>query len=106
MTVSPTSDALRLEIPDEPVELRDELRSSVLEGVPWPDGHGNDTRVGLWLWPAWRGALEPAGLDREAFLDMVAGYRREQWLWLIGERRWGPFLAGLAGRVTRRLARD
>jgi hypothetical protein len=103
---SPTSEALRLETPEEPTELRDELRSSVLEGAPWPDGLGNDTRVGLWLWPAWRGALEPVGLDREAFLEMVAAYRREQWLWLIGERQWDAFLTGLAGRVTRRLPQD
>jgi hypothetical protein len=42
-------------------------------------------------------------MDREAFIDVVVGYGRELWLWLMGERQWGQFLDGLAGRVTRRL---
>jgi hypothetical protein len=109
MTVAPSNEGLRpheglrLETPDEPTALRDELRSAVFDGMPWPDGLGNDTRIGLWLWQVWRGAIEPLGLDRETFLETVAAYRREQWLWLVGERRWDAFLSGLSGRVARRL---
>ena len=36
-------------------------------------------------------ALEPAGMDREAFVDVVIGYGRELWLWLMGERQWDEF---------------
>jgi hypothetical protein len=42
-------------------------------------------------------------MDREAFVDVVIAYGRELWLWLMGERQWDEFLAGLAGRVSRRL---
>jgi len=48
-------------------------------------------------------ALEPLSMDREAFVDVIISYRRELWLWLIGERTWEQCISGLAGRVARRL---
>ena len=59
--------------------------------------------VAVWLWDQWSRSLEPVGIDRESFLDIVVAYRRELWLWLMGERGWEPFVTGLAGRVARRL---
>jgi hypothetical protein len=100
--LTPTED-VRLEQPDEPVEIRLGLRDAVLNGADWREGFSDDICIGVWLWERWRPALEPVGTDREAFLDVMIGYRREVWLWLMGERRWEQFLAGLAGRVARRL---
>ena len=54
----------------------------------------------------WRSSLEPAGLDREAFVDVIESYGREIWLWIIGERRWEQCVEGLVGRVARRLPVD
>jgi hypothetical protein len=92
-----------LEHLDEPVEMRDGLRQAILEGADWREGFSNDICIGVLLWENWRPALEPAGMDREAFVDVVVGYGRELWLWLTGERQWDEFLSGLAGRVNRRL---
>ena len=88
---------------DEPMEMRNGLRQALLEGADWREGFSNDVCIGVFLWERWRPALEPAGMDREAFIDIVIGYRRELWLWLMGERRWDEFNAALAGRVNRRL---
>ena len=89
------AEGLRLEHPDEPVEMR-------VGAARRPPGRGRLAR-GLqpttsasasWLWERWRPALEPAGMDREAFVDVVIGYGRELWLWLMGERQWDEFVVG------------
>ena len=59
------------------------------------------TRSKEWLWARWR-IVERAGIDRPAFGAMVAGYRRELWLWLAGERTWEQCCSGLVGRIGRR----
>jgi len=56
-------------------------------------------------WTAWGRVLASAGADRSWLATVVGGYRRELWLWLVGERTWEQTCTGLAGRVTRRLAR-
>ena len=63
----------------------------------------NDVCLAVWLWEWWRSSLEPAGMDREAFVDVIESYGREIWLWIIGERRWEQCVEGLVGRVERRL---
>ena len=35
---------------------------------------------------------------------VCANYRRELWLWLVGERTWEQCVSGLTGRLSRRLA--
>ena len=42
-------------------------------------------------------------MGRERFLQVVAGYRSELWLWVMGERTWAQSADGLLGRVRRRL---
>ena len=101
--VEQPSPSVHLEVLDEPVEMRDGLRQALLEGADWREGFGTDICIGVFLWERWRPALEPAGMDREAFVDVVVGYGRELWLWLMGERRWEQFLEGLGGRIRRRL---
>jgi hypothetical protein len=48
--------------------------------------------------------LESAGLDRARFFTIVAQYKREIWLWLMGERTWAQCCSGLIGRIDRRIA--
>lgn len=102
---APIPGDITLEQPEEPVEVRDGLRRALLDGTDRREGFSNENCVGILLWQRWRSALEPVGMDREAFIDVVVGYRRELWLWLVGERPWEQFISGLAGRVVRRLPR-
>lgn len=63
------------------------------------------TAITAEAWAAWELVLASAGADRSWLAAVVDGYRRELWLWLVGERTWEQSSAGLSGRVTRRLAR-
>ncbi len=103
MSVVEPAEGLRLDSPEEPVDMRDALRDALLAGADWRAGFSDDVCVGLWLWERWRPALEPVGMGREAFVDVIISYRREVWLWLMGERTCEQCLSGLAGRVARRL---
>jgi len=94
---------VRLTEPEEPGELRVSLRDAVLGGGDWREGFSDDICIGVWLWEQWGPTLEPAGMPRETFVDIVTAYRRELWFWLMGDRQWSQFVEGLAGRVARRL---
>ena len=93
-----------LPLPEEPVELRRRTRALV-EQDPERGAAVLDDGAFLAdpLWARWGPALEPAGLDRARFGQIVAGYRRELWLWVMGERTWAQSAGGLLGRVRRRL---
>ncbi len=82
---------------------RRELRDTLLSGANWREGFSDDICIGLLLWRAWQPALEPLGFSREDFIDSVVAYRRELWLWLMGDRGWIPYVTGLAARVIRRV---
>lgn len=108
MTADPSpigsnSAAVELEVPAEPGELRAAIASEVLGGADWEERFGSGLGVAEVLWPAWSPALEPAGMDRRRFEALVRGYRRELWLWVLGERLWQQAASGLAGRALRRL---
>ena len=93
-----------LPLPEEPVELRARVRALVehapeqgaalIDGAEW---------IADPLWERCGPLLEPAGMSRARFLQVVAGYRRELWLWVMGERTWAQSAGGLLGRVRRRL---
>jgi hypothetical protein len=93
-----------LALPEEPVELRRRTRA-LIEDDPARGAAVVD--AGAWvadpLWGVWGPALRPAGMDRDRFGEIVAGYRRELWLWVMGERTWAQAAGGLLGRVQRRL---
>jgi hypothetical protein len=93
----------RLEVPEEPEDLRLALRDELLAGGDWRSGFSDDICIGVWLWARWQPALEPAGCSREDFVAIVMSTRRELWLWLLGDRRWEQYVSGLAGRVVRRI---
>jgi hypothetical protein len=93
-----------LTLPEEPVALRRRTRALVEQD---PDQGAAVVDAGAFLadplWERWGPALEPAGMDRDRFGGIVAGYRRELWLWVMGERTWAQSAGGLLGRVQRRL---
>ena len=61
----------RLEIPEEPEDLRMSLRDALLAGEDWRAGFSDDLCVGVWLWSRWQPALEPVGCSREDFVEIV-----------------------------------
>jgi hypothetical protein len=93
-----------LSVPEEPVELRARTRALV-EADPARGAAVVDAGafVADPLWERWGPALESAGMDRDRFGAIVTGYRRELWLWVMGERTWAQSAGGLLGRVRRRL---
>ena len=93
-----------LPLPEEPADLRAQTRA-LLED--WPeDGArviGDATFVAAPLWDEWGEMIEGAGMDRGRFVEIARGYSGELRLWVVGERPWDHCVAGLAGRVRRRL---
>jgi hypothetical protein len=94
-----------LALPDEPADLRGRMLERIAAD---PVAGRGEVAGGAWLaGPLWNGPwgreLAVAGLDLDAFTVVVAGYDRELWLWLLGERTWAQAADGLAGRVRRRL---
>lgn len=55
------------------------------------------------VWKAWGESLKSAGMGHDRFLGIARGYAGELRLWVVGERPWDHCVAGLAGRVWRRL---
>ena len=104
MTGAPPGLPPSLPLPEEPVELRRRTRALIEQD---PERGAAVVDAGAFLadplWGAWGPALERAGVDRDRFGEVVAGYRRELWLWVMGERTWAQAGGGLLGRVRRRL---
>ena len=98
---------IELNLPEEPTELRIEARS-LLEDSP-EEGlslvNAGYPLVDL-LWEEWGAELEETGVGRERFSEITRGYASEIRLWAMGERPWDHCVAGLAGRVLRRLPRQ
>ena len=93
-----------LPLPAEPADLRAETRA-LLED--WPEQGarviGDAAFVADLLWSEWAEDLEGTGMDRDRFLEISRDYSGELRLWVVGERPWDQCVAGLAGRVRRRL---
>ncbi len=91
-----------LPLPEEPADLRAQTRA-LLEN--WPEEGasviGDAAFVADLLWDEWEKELADMGRDR--FLEIARGYSGELRLWVVGERPWDQCVAGLAGRVRRRL---
>jgi len=96
----------RLIPPEEPHELRAETRALIEDS---PEEGRRLVNAGQpladLLWEEWGAALCEAGVDRERFQEITRAYAGEIWLWVMGERPWDHCVAGLAGRVIRRLPR-
>ncbi len=93
-----------LPLPDEPKELRAETRALIEDSPKEGLRLVNDARfVADPLWEEWGEELEEAGMAYDTFLTIARGYAGELRLWVVGERPWDHCVAGLAGRVWRRL---
>jgi hypothetical protein len=98
---------IELNLPEEPTELRADARS-LLEDSPEEGIRLVNAGYPLadLLWEEWGAELEEAGVSRERFSEITRGYATEIRLWAMGERPWDHCIAGLAGRVLRRLPRQ
>lgn len=93
-----------LSLPQEPVEMRAETRMLLEESPEEGSLKINDARfVADQLWGEWGVSLEESGIDYGRFIEISRGYTNELRLWVVGERPWDHCVAGLAGRITRRL---
>lgn len=99
------ADRPSLHLPEEPLDRGAHWRDLVFRGAQWDELVVSEEGPAGWLWQRWR-ALQGAGLAERAFFAIVSGYRRELWLWLVGERTWRQACSGLIGRLERRLAPD
>ncbi len=96
--------ALLESLPEEPASLRDAQRGNALLEPVSLDGALTETsgKFAGWLWASWEPQLQSAGIAQDDLPLLLGGYRREIWLWLMGDRRWQQMAAGLAGRASRR----
>ena len=94
----------KLALPPEPAGLRAETRAFVEDSPQEGIRLVNDARfVADPLWEEWGAELIGDGMGYERFLQITRGYAGEIRLWVMGERPWDHCVAGLAGRVLRRL---
>ena len=93
-----------LSLPEEPTELRAKTLA-LLEESPEEGARliADATFVAEGLWSDWATTLKDAGINHERFVEISRGYAAELRLWVAGERPWDHCVAGLAGRVWRRL---
>ena len=94
--------AILLRAPSEPVLLARNLRRLLGED---PERAHLDIpkRLSARLWRVWGVELRQAGATPRLLRLTCAGYEREIWLWLLGDRPWSQMLSGLRGRLLRRL---
>jgi hypothetical protein len=90
-----------LHVPEEPTVRAEHWLSAIVDGAALDDVLAGDEGLVDWLWSRWR-ILGSAGMTRDDLALVIAGYRREIWLWLAGERTWAQCCSGLIGRITRR----
>lgn len=93
---------LELPMPTEPAELRGRLRAALLDGETWEERFGPDLGVGKGLWLVWGESLS-GQVTLEQLGEVIRGYRRELWFWVLGDRMWTEVASGLEGRLVRRL---
>lgn len=100
-----SSEQPALHLPEEPTALRRQWLDLVYSGRSWDDLIESEGGPATWLWSRWK-VLRGAGLEEKDFIGLVVAYRRELWLWLLGERTWRQACSGLIGRINRRIAQQ
>jgi hypothetical protein len=91
-----------LHVPDEPTERKERWLAAVLDGAELSEVLAGPDGVTAWLYSRWR-VLGSVGVGEDQLATIVAGYGREVWLWLAGERTWAQCCSGLLGRLGRRI---
>ena len=104
-TGSETAGAPLLRVGPEPLALRLQLRLLIGESSA---GAAEEVALALTArqWRRWRSELVPLGASAASFRKLGLGYRREIWLWAIGDRPWEQMMEGLVGRCLREFASD
>lgn len=92
----------RLGALDEPSALREKLRDLARDDPQFAQSEAIRL-FSAWLWRRWRTELSPFGFAPRELRGVLAGDRRELWLWLMGDRPFAQLADGVAGRVLRRL---
>jgi hypothetical protein len=91
-------------VPEEPLKLRAQTRALLEESPEEGASVVEDaTFVADSLWDEWGTDIEGSGIDHNRFIEIARAYSGELRLWVVGERPWDHCVAGLAGRVLRRL---
>jgi hypothetical protein len=85
------------------VALRFELRTLVATD-PAAAARELPARIAAALWDDWRRDLEALGVGSADLKAAAGDFRRELWLWVMGERTWAQTASSLAGRAERRVA--
>ncbi len=93
---------LHLHLPDEPTLLGERWAAEVLSGRPLDQVLCDEGGLAPWLYARWT-PLSGRGCSEEDLAQVLVGYRRELWLWLMGERTWSQAISGLIGRLVRRV---
>jgi hypothetical protein len=91
-----------LHLPDEPSARAEVWLAAVADGRTFVDVLTGADGIADWLWSRWR-SLAALGWSEADLRETVLDYRRELWLWLVGERTWAQCCSGLIGRIGRRL---
>jgi hypothetical protein len=86
----------------DPAVLRSELRSLVATNPA--AAKELPARVAAAVWEGWRSDLEAVGVGPADLKAAAHGFRRELWLWVMGERTWAQTASALTGRAERRVA--
>ncbi|HEV2361081.1 MAG TPA: hypothetical protein VGS21_05220 [Acidimicrobiales bacterium] len=87
----------------DPGVLRKELHA-LATASPAEAAREVPVRVAAALWESMREDLEQRGVTLAGLREAARGYRRELWLWVMGERPWSHTFASLLGRAERRAA--
>ncbi|MDQ3913397.1 MAG: hypothetical protein M3305_16825 [Actinomycetota bacterium] len=95
---------IELPLPDEPDKLRARTRALIEDSPEEGNRIVNDARfLAGSLWEEWGAELVESDVGYERFLEITRGYASEIRLWVMGERPWDHCVAGLRGRMIRRL---
>ena len=84
---------------DEPVELRDRMRELAAAS---PEQVRSRLVEEMIVISKRAQQLSPLAMTERDLEAVCESYRREFWLWLVGERTWAQCADGLAGRFARR----
>jgi hypothetical protein len=90
-----------LEILQEPVELLAELKL-VARDRPAAARACAPAVLAVYATTSWGTKLDELGIPAAAVTQSFETFRREIWLWVNGDRRWGQVAEHLARRVLRR----
>jgi hypothetical protein len=94
----------RLGLLEEPRELLVELRR-LAAGEPAAVRAAAPRRLAEYAAESWSSELSTLGVPDAVVVHSFETFRREIWLWVQGDRRWGQLAEHLGARVMRRAVR-